>query len=198
MSKKKKTKEFNHNSAEENINAKQDENIQSEHLKEELDNQQEFVKESDLEKDKTVEEQSKEDEWKDKYLRVLAEFDNYKKRTAKEKEMIYDDAVMDTVSKVLPVLDSFQSAMAVEVSSDDAKNVLKGIDVLKRQLDDILEKIGVKEIEAVGKEFDPQLHNAVMHVEDDNYGANIVVEEFSTGYLYKDKVIRHSMVKVAN
>ena len=103
MSKKKKTKEFNHNSAEENINAKQDENIQSEHLKEELDNQQEFVKESDLEKDKTVEEQSKEDEWKDKYLRVLAEFDNYKKRTAKEKEMIYDDAVMDTVSKVLPV-----------------------------------------------------------------------------------------------
>lgn len=141
---------------------------------------------------------SEADQWKDKYLRLLAEFDNYKKRTAREREQLYEDSAMDTISKILPALDSLQRAAAIEVSSEEAKGVLDGVLALKRQLEEILNQIGVNAIEALGKEFDPQLHNAVMHIEDESFGTNVIVEEFSTGYLYKDKVIRHSMVKVAN
>ena len=161
--------------------------------------------EESLQKEVVLEEETQEEQvqteeaqWQDKYLRILAEFDNYKKRTNREREQLYADASIDAISNILPVLDNLQRAVAVEVAHEEAKCVLEGVEALKRQLEEILKQMGISAIEAVGKEFDPQLHNAVMHIDDENYGTNIVVEEFSTGYQYKEKVIRHSMVKVAN
>lgn len=141
-----------------------------------------------------VEEVDIEKELNDKYLRLMAEFDNFKKRTAKEKTQIYTSAVADVIEAIVPVIDNFERAVA------DKDNVsYDGIVLIKRQFDEILDKIGVKVIEAVGKPLNPEVHNAVMHVEDETVeGESVIVEEFSKGYIYKDKVIRHSTVKVAN
>ena len=135
-----------------------------------------------------------EKELNDKYLRLMAEFDNYKKRTVKEKTQIYTTAAAEVVEAILPVLDNLERAVA------DKDNVsYDGIVLIHRQFNEILEKLGVSYIETVGKELDPELHNAVMHVDDDTVeGESIIVEEFAKGYTYKDKVIRHSTVKVAN
>ena len=138
-------------------------------------------------------------EWEDKYMRLFAEFDNFKKRTLKEKDARYADAVVDVISSILPVADNLDRALASEASSEDAKKILDGVAMVKKQMDEILTKLEVSEIAAVGEEFDPNVHNAVMHVEDENTADNTVVEEFMKGYKYKDdRVIRHSMVKVAN
>ncbi|MBO7208173.1 MAG: nucleotide exchange factor GrpE [Clostridia bacterium] len=144
--------------------------------------------------EETTETVDVEKELNDKYLRLMAEFDNFKKRTAKEKTQIYTIAAAEVVEAILPVLDNFERAVA------DKDNVsYDGIVLIKRQFDEILEKLGVKVIEAVGKPLNPELHNAVMHIDDENIeGESIVVEEFGKGYMYKDKVIRHSTVKVAN
>ncbi|MDD4689233.1 MAG: nucleotide exchange factor GrpE [Eubacteriales bacterium] len=154
----------------------------------------------------TIEEQAEviteakkdETDWQDKYLRLMAEFDNYKKRTQREKEKLYNDAMADAFEKMLPVLDTFQRALATEVTTDEAKGVYDGVVAINKQFEEIMTQAGVKKIEAVGNEFDPLLHNAVMHIEDENVGTNIVVEEFAAGYTLGDRVIRHSMVKVAN
>ncbi len=138
-------------------------------------------------------------EWEDKYKRLYAEFDNYQKRTAKEKDARYADAVIDTVSSFLEVSDNLDRAVSIEVSSDEAKKVLEGVALVKKQMTDTLSKLNVTEIKAVGEEFDPNLHNAVMHIEDENVTDNTIVEEFLKGYIYKEeRVVRHSMVKVAN
>lgn len=138
-------------------------------------------------------------EWEDKYKRLFAEFDNYQKRTAKEKDSRYADAVIDTVAAILEIADNLDRAVAVEVSSEEAKNVLEGVNLVKKQMSDTLSKLNVTEIKAVGEEFDPNLHNAVMHIEDEAITENTVVEEFLKGYIYKnERVVRHSMVKVAN
>ncbi len=138
-------------------------------------------------------------EWEDKYKRLYAEFDNYQKRTAKEKDARYADAVIDTVSSFLEVSDNLDRAVAIEVSSDEAKKVLEGVALVKKQMTDTLTKLNVTEIKAVGEEFDPNIHNAVMHIEDENVTDNTIVEEFLKGYIYKEeRVVRHSMVKVAN
>lgn len=138
-------------------------------------------------------------EWEDKYKRLYAEFDNYQKRTTKEKDLRYSDAVIDTVLAFLPVADNLDRAIATEVESEEAKKVLDGVTLVKKQMLDTLSKLDVTEIKAVGEDFDPNLHNAVMHVEDENITENTVVEEFIKGYIYKnDRVVRHSMVKVAN
>ena len=138
-------------------------------------------------------------ETEDKYLRLCAEFENYKKRTQKEKEARYADAVIDAVAEILPVLDNLDRALAVEVTSEDAKSFKEGVEMTKKQMIDTLTKLGVTEIKTLGEEFNPNLHNAVMHAEDDSVGENIVVEEFMKGYIYKnDRVVRYSMVKVAN
>ena len=135
-------------------------------------------------------------EWEDKYKRLYAEFDNYQKRTAKEK---YADAVIDTVAAFLEIADNLDRAIAVEVSTEEAQKVLEGVTLVKKQMTDTLSKLNVTEIKAVGEEFDPNLHNAVMHIEDENVTDNTVVEEFLKGYIYKnERVVRHSMVKVAN
>lgn len=130
--------------------------------------------------------------------RAIAEFDNYKKRTSKEKSSLYSEAVTDVVSEFLPVLDNIERA--TQVSEGDTDNVLlrEGVELVYRQFKDIMNKLGVEEIKCVGENFDPKLHNAVMHIEDDSYAENIVVEEFQKGYILKEKVIRHSMVKVVN
>ncbi|MCM0648834.1 nucleotide exchange factor GrpE [Clostridium swellfunianum] len=133
------------------------------------------------------------DAYKDKLLRLNAEYDNYRKRTAKEKEGIYTDACEDVLKHMLPVLDNLERAAVVNGSAEDIK---KGIEMTIRQFKDSLEKLLVEEIPTEG--FDPNLHNAVMHVEDPNFGEKAVVEVFQKGYKRGDKVLRHSMVKVAN
>ncbi len=139
-----------------------------------------------------------EQKWQDvneKYLRTLAEYDNYRKRTIKEKESIYPEAKATVVEKFLPVIDNFQRAID---SAENKDAFYEGVVMLKKQIDEVLASLGVEEIKAVGEEFNPELHNAVMHVEDEQAGENIIVEEFQKGYRIGDRVVRHSMVKVAN
>ena len=137
-------------------------------------------------------------ELKDQLLRARAEFDNFRKRTDKEKAVRFDDGAMFILQKLLPVVDNFERGLAQvpEEAKDDP--YVTGLEKIYKQLTVMLEESGVKAIEAVGKEFDPTLHNAVMHVDDEELGENIVAEEFQKGYSYKDQVLRHSMVKVAN
>jgi len=129
--------------------------------------------------------------------RAAAEFDNYKKRTIKEKEALSLDVSIDTVNAFLPVVDNLERALiaAAEMESNPLKD---GVELVMRQLKECLEKIGVEPITAVNAPFDPELHNAVMHVTDDENGENVVIEEFQKGYVMKGKVVRHSMVKVVN
>lgn len=131
---------------------------------------------------------------KDRLLRLTAEYDNFRKRTAKEKEGIYTDACSDVINEMLPSLDNLERAATSNGSAEDIK---KGIDMTIRQFKDALTKLGVEEIPSEGK-FDPNFHNAVMHIEDENYGESEVVEVLQKGYKRQDKVLRHSMVKVAN
>jgi molecular chaperone GrpE len=129
--------------------------------------------------------------------RTAAEFDNFKKRTAKEKEAIYNDGVSDTVSAFLPLIDSMERAEKSFSESED-KSLKEGFDLIMRQMREALSKNGVKEIKSVGEQFDPELHNAVMHIDDEAFGTNEIVEEFQKGYILEEKVVRHSMDKVAN
>lgn len=131
---------------------------------------------------------------RDRLLRMSAEYDNFRKRTAKEKEGIYSDACTDVLKNMLPVLDNLERAVSVEGSLDDLK---KGIDMTLRQFKDSLKKLNVEEI-STEEGFDPNYHNAVMHMVDENYGKNEIVEVFQKGYKRENKVIRYSMVKVAN
>lgn len=144
------------------------------------------------EKDEKIEELS------DKLLRQMAEFDNYRKRTEKEKSSMYIIGAKDIIEKLLPVIDNFERGLLAvpEDKKDDA--FVTGMEMVYKQMTAMLESAGVKTIEAVGCQFNPDIHNAVMHIEDDKSGENMVVEEFQKGYTYHDIVIRHSMVKVAN
>lgn len=138
-------------------------------------------------------------ELEDKYLRLYAEFDNFKKRSAREKDARYADAVIDTAAIMLDVADNLERALQTEVESDDAKKLYEGIAMVDKQMKDAFQKLDIKEIKAMGEQFDPNLHNAVMHIEDETIDDNTVVEEFMKGYIYKgSRVVRHSMVKVAN
>lgn len=132
---------------------------------------------------------------KDKYMRLYAEYENYRKRSSKEREALYSQVKSDTVTSFLPVYDNLERALKTSCS-DEA--FLKGIEMTMAQLRGVFEKLGIKEIDAVGKKFDANLHNAVMHVEDGSLGESEIVEEFQKGFTLGDKVIRFSMVKVAN
>ena len=162
--------------------------------------EQETVEETtDAAEVEEVEEKDPLAELNEQYLRLAAEYDNYKRRTTQEKVQIYTNSVADVIEKILPFVDNMARATAVEVTSEDAKQLLEGIKLVERQFAETLTAIGVEEIKAEGEKFDPNMHNAVMHVDDDSIeGEEIVVEEFIKGYKYKDKVIRHSTVKVAN
>lgn len=130
--------------------------------------------------------------------RAAAEFDNYKKRTAREKEALYNEAVSDVATAFLPVVDSLERAVLAAGKAEDCQSLKDGVELVFRQLKDVMKKLGIDEIKTEGETFDPNLHNAVMHIEDEAYGDNAIVEEFQKGYTLKGKVIRHSMVKVAN
>lgn len=172
----------------------------SENLEEET-----ITQEAEVEENTDDEQKPKDDSeekyriMEDKYLRLLAEYDNYQKRTAREKDSRYADAVIDTAEKFLPVLDDLSRALEIEVSGEEAKKIKDGVLMVSKKMKDALDKLGITEITAVGEEFDPNIHNAIQHVEDDTVTDNTIVEEYMKGYVYKDgRVVRHSVVKVAN
>ena len=138
------------------------------------------------------------EELKDKLTRQMAEFDNFRKRTDKEKSAMYEIGAKDIIEKILPVVDNFERGLGAVTEEQKEDAFVAGMEMIYKQIMTTLESVGVKAIEAVGNEFDPDFHNAVMHVEDEEVGENIVVEEFQKGYTYRDTVVRHSMVKVAN
>ena len=131
----------------------------------------------------------------DKYMRLFAEFDNYRKRTAKEKTESYQDAVAKTVLELLPVVDNFERAMASPCADEAFRS---GMEKIYQQLCETLKKLGVIEIPAMGEVFDPKMHNAIRQVDDENYGENIICEVYQKGYLLGSRIIRHAMVSVAN
>lgn len=137
-------------------------------------------------------------EMKDRLTRMAAEFDNYKKRTCKELDGRYTDAKADLIKTFLPIVDNFERAIKVSVDTVDINSFKQGVDLIFKLLMDVIAAQGVEEIQAIGTTFNPELHNAVMHIEDENYGDQEVVEVFSKGYKINDKVLRYSMVKVAN
>ncbi len=134
----------------------------------------------------------------DKYKRLLAEFENARVRNEKESKKMYDIGAKEILEKLLPVVDNFERAIMTIPEEDKDRSFEQGVDMIYKQLMAALEGVGVAAMNAEGTEFNPDLHNAVIHVEDENFGENVVVEEMQKGYMYKDQVLRHSMVKVAN
>ncbi|BBF43282.1 heat shock protein GrpE [Lachnospiraceae bacterium KM106-2] len=149
----------------------------------------------DKKKDKKDE---KIEELNDQLMRRMAEFDNFRKRTEKEKAQMFEMGAKSIIEKMLPVIDNFERGLGALADDEKDSAFAKGIEAIYKQLVSSLDEVGVKQIEAVGKEFDPNFHNAVMHAEDEELGENIVSEEFQKGYMYRDSVVRHSMVKVVN
>lgn len=184
---------------------KKDDNLKNSNLNEDeiVDNETNTVDSENIDKDEyiakltsdLVEQRKKTDEYYDHLKRNMAEFDNYKKRITKEKDAMYGTITSDVVSEILPIIDNFEKAMSSDTSDKDYKS---GIEMIYNDLLSVLKKLGVEEIETIGKEFDPNFHEAVMHIEDDTKGEKEIVEVFRKGYKINDKVIRHSMVKVAN
>ncbi|PLR78104.1 nucleotide exchange factor GrpE [Bacillus sp. V3-13] len=146
---------------------------------------------------KIAELEAKLEEADNRYLRLQADLDNFRRRSRLDLEAREKYRAQSLITDLLPAIDNFERALKMEVENEQAKSVLQGMEMVFRSLLDALKKEGVEPIEAVGKEFDPRLHQAVMQVEDENYGPNIVVEEFQKGYKLKDRVIRPSMVKVS-
>ena len=159
---------------------------------EDPDKKKSFFKKKKDKKDEQIEELT------DKVKRQMAEFDNFRKRTEKEKSQMYDMGAKTIVEKILPVIDNFERGLAAVPEDNKEDAFVVGMDKIYRQMLTVLDEAGVKPIEAVGAEFDPNFHNAVMHVEDETLGENVVAEELQKGYMYRDTVVRHSMVKVAN
>ena len=149
-------------------------------------------------KDKKDKKDEKIEELTDRLTRQMAEFDNFRKRTEREKSQMYEVGAKDIIEKILPVVDNFERGLDAVKEEDKEDPFVQGMEKVYKHLVTTLEGIEVKPIEAVGQPFDPNFHNAVMHVEDENFGENIVAEEFQKGYTYRDSVVRHSMVKVAN
>lgn len=138
------------------------------------------------------------EELTDKLTRQMAEFDNFRKRTEKEKSQMYEVGAKDIIEKILPVVDNFERGLGSVPEEEKNAPFVEGMEKIYKQLMTTLESVGVKPIEAVGQEFNPDFHNAVMHIEDEGLGENIIAEEFQKGYMYRESVVRHSMVKVAN
>ena len=159
---------------------------------EDPDKKKSFFKKKKDKKDEQIEELT------DKVKRQMAEFDNFRKRSEKEKSQMYEIGAKDIIEKILPVVDNFERGLGSVPEEEKNAPFVEGMEKIYKQLMTTLESVGVKPIEAVGQEFNPDFHNAVMHVEDDELGENIIAEEFQKGYMYRESVVRHSMVKVAN
>ena len=138
------------------------------------------------------------EELTDRLKRTMAEFDNFRKRTEKEKAAMFEMGAKDVIEKILPVVDNFERGLAALPEEEKESSFAKGMEMIYKQLIKNLEDMGVKPIEAVGQPFDPNFHNAVMHIDDENLGENVVAAELQKGYMYRDSVVRHSMVQVAN
>lgn len=187
---------------EENLNEEVNEDTElkdEEVMENTAENTNEVEEEDELNMTKKLKEENKKmqeelDLTKDRLLRLTAEYDNYRKRTTKEKESIYADAYIDVIKEILPVIDNLERAMAAEGNVDDLK---KGVEMTMKGCQDAFVKLGVEEIDASG-EFDPNFHNAVMHIEDEGLDKNVIAEVFQKGYKKGEKITRHTMVKVAN
>lgn len=149
-------------------------------------------------KEKKDKKDEKIEELTDRLTRQMAEFDNFRKRTEREKSQMYEIGAKDIIEKILPVIDNFERGLAAVPEESKEDPFVEGMEKIYKQIMTTLEGVGVKPIEAVGQEFNPDFHNAVMHVEDEEAGENIITEEFQKGYMCHDSVVRHSMVKVAN
>lgn len=149
-------------------------------------------------KEKKDKKDEKIEELTDRLTRQMAEFDNFRKRTEREKSQMYEIGAKDIIEKILPVIDNFERGLAAVPEESKEDPFVEGMEKIYKQIMTTLEGVGVKPIEAVGQEFNPDFHNAVMHVEDEEAGENIITEEFQKGYMYHDSVVRHSVVKVAN
>lgn len=174
-----------------------------EEKKEQVDTQEETAKQETAELSseeiaQLAEKAQKADEYMDKFLRVSAEFDNFRKRTAREKETLFSDGQAACVTEFLPLLDSMEHALTASGDTSDEDSIKQGVEMIGKQLAEILKTLSVEEIPAEGEQFDPELHNAVMHIEDEQTDSNTIVEQFQKGYTMKGRVLRHSMVKVAN
>ena len=183
----------------ETITENQMENEESSEACNEVSENEEITEDDELNIVKKQKEENKKlqeelDTTKDRLLRLTAEYDNYRKRTIKEKEGIYSDAYVDVLKEIIPILDNLERAIAADGSVEDLK---KGIEMTIKGCQDSFTKLGIEEIDASG-EFDPNVHNAVMHIEDENIEKNVIAEVFQKGYKKDDKIIRHTMVKVAN
>lgn len=186
---------FDENTAEEDETEETDETAKEDIEGEQPEEKKGFFGKKKEKKDKK---DARIEELTDRLQRQMAEFDNFRKRTEKEKLTMYEIGSKSVIEKILPVIDNFERGLAA-VSDDQKEDAfVEGMEKIYRQFLDTLGEIGVKPIEAVGQEFDPNFHNAVMHIEDEDAEDNTVVEEFQKGYMYRDNVVRHSMVKVAN
>lgn len=162
--------------------------------KEELE-KEEIQNEEIIEQNELQNKQQDLDELTDRYKRVLAEFENYKKRSQKEREGLYNSILGDIIEVILPILDNLENAVKVETADENYK---KGVELVLKQFQDVLKSKGVQEIKALGETFDPELHEAVSSVQDDSKGEKEIVQEYRKGYKIGTKVVRHSMVVVAN
>lgn len=185
--------------------AKEAEDAQETETAEAAETEAEDAQESEEDSKKKKRKEKKKDkkdaqieELTDRVKRQMAEFDNFRKRTEKEKSQMFETGAKSIIEKILPVVDNFERGLAAIPEEEKGSAFAEGMEKIYKQLITTLEEIGVTVIEAAGAEFDPNLHNAVMHVEDEELGENIVAEEFQKGYKYHDSVVRHSMVKVAN
>lgn len=180
----------------------QDEDIleeaKEEAVEEEKPKAEKKEKKSFKKKEKKDKKDEKIEELNDRLMRTMAEFDNFRKRTEKEKSQMFEIGARDVVEKILPVIDNFERGLGTVPEDEKDSAFVQGIEQIYKQFITALETAGVKPIEAVGKEFDPNFHNAVMHDEDESLGENIVSEELQKGYMYRETVVRHSMVKVVN
>ncbi|MCC8152570.1 MAG: nucleotide exchange factor GrpE [Lachnospiraceae bacterium] len=149
-------------------------------------------------KDKKDKKDEKIEELNDRVRRQMAEFDNFRKRTEKEKSQMFETGARSIIEKILPVIDNFERGLTALPEEEKGTPFADGMEKIYKQMMTVLDEAGVRVIETEGKEFDPNFHNAVMHIDDESFGENIIAEEFQKGYTYRDSVVRHSMVKVAN
>lgn len=183
---------------EETLEGTVEEAEETEEVSEEESAEEEGTKKSLFGKKKKDKKDEQIEELTDRLKRQMAEFDNFRKRTEKEKTQMYEIGAKSVIEKILPVIDNFERGFASVTEEEKANPFVEGMDKVYKQMMTALNEIGVTPIEALGEEFNPDFHNAVMHVEDEEAGENVIVEEFQKGYLYKETVVRHSMVKVAN
>ena len=186
----------------------ENENLETEHTEADngetsagTENQEAETRENEAKEAKDAKKDPKDaqiEELQDRLKRQMAEFDNFRKRTEKEKAAMYEIGAKDIIEKILPVLDNFERGLAAVPEDEKGSSFAEGIEKIYKQFVKTLEDAGVVSIEAVGKQFDPNLHNAVMHVEDEKYGENEIAMELQKGYKYRGSVVRHSMVQVAN